>query len=107
MPEQRRRRRGGPSLFKKLAPRMMRDLMRDFSPLSVVQAAGAVGNGGGGNKRLHGNPGKKSNGEGFERRTRVLSMDRDGHSATARAPPGLRELAKRDGQKTRQLRRQL
>jgi hypothetical protein len=35
------------SLFKKLAPRMMRDLMRDFSPLAVFQAAGVVGNGGG------------------------------------------------------------
>jgi len=35
------------SLFKKLAPRMMRDLMRDFSPLADFQAAGAVGNGGG------------------------------------------------------------
>jgi hypothetical protein len=35
------------SLFKRLAPRMMRDLMRDFSPLADFQAAGAVGNGGG------------------------------------------------------------
>ena len=35
------------SLFKTLAPRMMRDLMRDFSPLADFQAAGAVGNGGG------------------------------------------------------------
>ena len=35
------------SLFKALAPRMMRDLMRDFSPLADFQAAGAVGNGGG------------------------------------------------------------
>jgi hypothetical protein len=35
------------SLFKKLAPRMMRDLMRDFSPLADFQSAGAVGNGGG------------------------------------------------------------
>jgi len=35
------------SLFKKLAPRMMRDLMRDFSPLADFQAAGVVGNGGG------------------------------------------------------------
>ena len=34
------------SLFKKLAPRMMRDLMRDFSPLADFQAAGAVENGG-------------------------------------------------------------
>jgi hypothetical protein len=31
------------SLFKALAPRMMRDLMRDFSPLADFQAAGAVG----------------------------------------------------------------
>jgi Phage tail lysozyme len=35
------------SLFKRLAPRMMRDLMRDFSPLADFQAAGVVGNGGG------------------------------------------------------------
>lgn len=35
------------SLFKKLAPRMMRDLMRDFTPLADFQAAGVVGNGGG------------------------------------------------------------
>src|ERR1700730_11337710 len=35
------------SLFKALAPRMMRDLMRDFSPLADFQAAGAVGYGGG------------------------------------------------------------
>ncbi len=35
------------SLFKKLAPRMMRDLMRDFTPLADFQAAGIVGNGGG------------------------------------------------------------
>jgi tail lysozyme len=35
------------SLFKQLAPRMMRDLMRDFSPLADFQVAGAVGNGGG------------------------------------------------------------
>jgi hypothetical protein len=35
------------SLFKRLAPRMMRDLMRDFSPLADFQAAGIVGNGGG------------------------------------------------------------
>jgi hypothetical protein len=33
--------------FKKLAPRMMRDLMRDFAPLADFQAAGIVGNGGG------------------------------------------------------------
>jgi len=33
------------SLFKALAPRMMRDLMRDFSPLADFQAAGVVGNG--------------------------------------------------------------
>lgn len=35
------------SVFKRLAPRMMRDLMRDFAPLADFQAAGAVGNGGG------------------------------------------------------------
>lgn len=35
------------SLFKTLAPRMMRDLMRDFSPLADFQAASVVGNGGG------------------------------------------------------------
>jgi len=35
------------ALFKALAPRMMRDLMRDFSPLRDYQAAGIVGNGGG------------------------------------------------------------
>lgn len=35
------------SLFKKLGPRMMRDLMRDFSPLADFQAAAIVGNGGG------------------------------------------------------------
>ena len=35
------------SLFKQLAPRMMRDLMRDFSPLAEFQAAAVVGNGGG------------------------------------------------------------
>jgi hypothetical protein len=34
------------SRFKQLAPRMMRDLMRDFAPLAEFQAAGAVGNGG-------------------------------------------------------------
>jgi hypothetical protein len=33
-------------LFKKLAPRMMRDLMRDFTSLAVFQAAGVVGSGG-------------------------------------------------------------
>jgi hypothetical protein len=35
------------NLFKRLAPRMMRDLMRDFLPLADFQAAGVVGNGGG------------------------------------------------------------
>jgi tail lysozyme len=35
------------SVFLKLGPRMMRDLMRDFSPLADFQAAGIVGNGGG------------------------------------------------------------
>ena len=35
------------SLFKRLAPRMMRDLMRDLSPLAEFQAAAVVGNGGG------------------------------------------------------------
>lgn len=35
------------SVFKALAPRMMRDLMRDFAPLADFQAAGVVGNGGG------------------------------------------------------------
>jgi hypothetical protein len=30
------------SLFKRLAPRMMRDLMRDFSPLAEFQAAAVV-----------------------------------------------------------------
>jgi hypothetical protein len=30
------------SLFKRLAPRMMRDLMRDFSPLADFQAAGVA-----------------------------------------------------------------
>ena len=35
------------TLFTTLAPRMMRDLMRDFSPLADFQAAGIVGNGGG------------------------------------------------------------
>jgi hypothetical protein len=35
------------SLFKTLGARMMRDLMRDFSPLADFQAAGIVGNGGG------------------------------------------------------------
>lgn len=34
-------------VFKALAPRMMRDLMRDFAPLADFQAAGGVGNGGG------------------------------------------------------------
>jgi hypothetical protein len=33
--------------FKKLAPRMMRDLMHDFAPLADFQAAAAPGNGGG------------------------------------------------------------
>jgi hypothetical protein len=33
--------------FKQLAPRMIRDLMRDFAPLADFQAAGCVGNGGG------------------------------------------------------------
>jgi hypothetical protein len=33
--------------FDQLAPRMMRDLMRDFAPLADFQAAGIVGNGGG------------------------------------------------------------
>lgn len=35
------------NVFKTLAPRMMRDLMRDFAPLADFQAAGIVGNGGG------------------------------------------------------------
>jgi hypothetical protein len=35
------------SRFEQIAPRMMRDLMRDFAPLADFQAAGAVGNGGG------------------------------------------------------------
>lgn len=34
-------------VFKALAPRMMRDLMRDFAPLTDFQAAAIVGNGGG------------------------------------------------------------
>jgi hypothetical protein len=38
--------RSGKSRFQQLAPRMMRDLMRDFAPLADFQAAGAVGNGG-------------------------------------------------------------
>jgi hypothetical protein len=33
--------------FKQLAPRMIRDLMRDFAPLADFQAAGVAGNGGG------------------------------------------------------------
>jgi len=35
------------TLFKQLAPRLMRDLMRDFSPLADFQAAAIAGNGGG------------------------------------------------------------
>jgi hypothetical protein len=42
-----KKRRPDYSLFKALAPRMMRDLMRDFTPLADFQAAGIVGNGGG------------------------------------------------------------
>lgn len=45
------------SLFKRLAPRMMRDLIRDFSPLADFQAAGAVGQWRWRKRRLHPNPG--------------------------------------------------
>ena len=94
------------SLFKRLAPRMMRDLMRDFSPLAEFQAATVVGNGGG-----------ESGGFMLIQELKPTVPGSKGGSASfngpawapprARPPSRVREPAQGDGAQARQLRCEL
>jgi hypothetical protein len=81
------------SLFKALAPRMMRDLMRDFSPLADFQAAGVVGNG------VFTQIQEKT--QPYQDRRAAL----DGNGLCRKAQPAscFRKSPERDGARTRQL----